>query len=645
MSINPLNDISRVYLEQVALSEAKVDKKLPEHERSGARLKRYDNPSGALELGGGKQRARRAEHEARRGKPKRWWDDDGDGVGYEKGEVSGKFKRKKKLKESFSNWREDLFEIVDEIDNQKEQPHIQEKKVKNKITINPTIGEAVEELGGTLLEMIEIDELDFIVESVYDELVDEGYYESDIEEALEYALVEARVTYGHDTPSMEKKREGLLSVVRKRLSAIKKSMKKNIKKGAEYVARKMSDEDETKPSAAHSKPGVKAAQPYRGAGVGRVEKAGSPKPKRMERPSDPWEGSETTPSKEKEKRPAAKPKTTKVSGGSTKSPTKPKTTKVSGGSTKSPTKRKRTSKLDDLLADIRSESISIGEQSFDINTTGHRQQQRIEKASKLQQATKGAESSAAGSAVRRLGGSGISLPLANSYEPKGNMIDEKILTASETKKKEKIVKSMKGKLADFEKRYPGRGKEVMYATATKIAKKITEQQLDELAPLAIGAGLAGAAALGYGLHKMGQGMKKDRKDVTNGAGTAKPGTIKGNIMQRNQQLKQLMQSYEPEGEILDERRREDKGKPRPDTTSLSHRVWMDIRSRNEDGFMTKRGKKTVAQHKSERGVPERERSKPKPSTPAQRLARKKAKTNRREQEAVDMYKPRAGESD
>lgn len=34
--------------------------------------------------------------EKKEGKPKRWWDDDGDGVGYEKGEVSGKFKKTKK---------------------------------------------------------------------------------------------------------------------------------------------------------------------------------------------------------------------------------------------------------------------------------------------------------------------------------------------------------------------------------------------------------------------------------------------------------------------------------------------------------------------------------------------------------------------
>lgn len=47
------------------LGEAKVDKRLPEHERSAARLKRYGNPHGSV--GSGPQRDRRAEHEERRG--------------------------------------------------------------------------------------------------------------------------------------------------------------------------------------------------------------------------------------------------------------------------------------------------------------------------------------------------------------------------------------------------------------------------------------------------------------------------------------------------------------------------------------------------------------------------------------------------
>jgi hypothetical protein len=49
------------------VDESKSDKKLPDYKRSAARLARYNNPSGALALGGGQQRTRRAEHEERRG--------------------------------------------------------------------------------------------------------------------------------------------------------------------------------------------------------------------------------------------------------------------------------------------------------------------------------------------------------------------------------------------------------------------------------------------------------------------------------------------------------------------------------------------------------------------------------------------------
>lgn len=45
------------------------------------------------------------------------------------------------------------------------------------------------------------------------------------------------------------------------------------------------------------------------------------------------------------------------------------------------------------------------------------------------------------------------------------------LSAAETKKKEEIVKSMKKDTSDFKDRYGKRAKEVMYATATKIAKE------------------------------------------------------------------------------------------------------------------------------------------------------------------------------
>jgi hypothetical protein len=50
-------------------------------------------------------------------------------------------------------------------------------------------------------------------------------------------------------------------------------------------------------------------------------------------------------------------------------------------------------------------------------------------------------------------------------------MDERKLTKPEMGKREKYVKSMKKSKGDFEKRYGERGEEVMYATATKMAKK------------------------------------------------------------------------------------------------------------------------------------------------------------------------------
>ena len=320
----------------------------------------------------------------------------------------GKAISKKTVKEGFSNWREDLSEVMDVMDKQEKDEKITEKTVKNKIKINPNMSEAVENLGGTLLEMVEIDEMDYIIESVYTELLSEGYDEDDIEEALEYSLTEAKVTFGHDTASApEKKKSSLLSAAKERLSSLKKSAKatvargaRKVAKGALGVARKMEGGSEA-PKRAERKPST-----YRGAGAGTKEKVSSgsytaPTKKKAEKPSDPWEGTATTP-------PKAKPK-------------KATAPKVKTKTTTTAPKRKRKSKLDDLLASVRSESVQI---------------------------------------------------------------DEKTLTDMEMKKREEIVKSMKDKASDFEKRYPGRGKEVMYATATKMAKKMVEQMLPTEKPVA-----------------------------------------------------------------------------------------------------------------------------------------------------------------
>ena len=64
-------------------------------------------------------------------------------------------------KESFSNWRQDLSEVINDI----ESKPIKEKKVNNKVVINPKLGEALEEIGATVIEMVEVSE-DVVNEAV-----------------------------------------------------------------------------------------------------------------------------------------------------------------------------------------------------------------------------------------------------------------------------------------------------------------------------------------------------------------------------------------------------------------------------------------------------------------------------------------------
>jgi hypothetical protein len=59
----------------------------------------------------------------------------------------------------------------------------------------------------------------------------------------------------------------------------------------------------------------------------------------------------------------------------------------------------------------------------------------------------------------------------NVNEEEVEQVDERTLTKGETAEKERIVKGMKKSLAGFKSRYGERAKEVMYATATKQAKK------------------------------------------------------------------------------------------------------------------------------------------------------------------------------
>ena len=63
------------------------------------------------------------------------------------------------------------------------------------------------------------------------------------------------------------------------------------------------------------------------------------------------------------------------------------------------------------------------------------------------------------------------IELGTRYAEEVEQMDERELSKGETAEKERIVKGMKKSLAGFKSRYGERAKEVMYATATKQAKK------------------------------------------------------------------------------------------------------------------------------------------------------------------------------
>ena len=61
------------------------------------------------------------------------------------------------MKMGYSNWRQDLTEVMTDKEDDKK---VTERKVKNKIVINPKLGEAVQALGGELIDLVEVAELE-----------------------------------------------------------------------------------------------------------------------------------------------------------------------------------------------------------------------------------------------------------------------------------------------------------------------------------------------------------------------------------------------------------------------------------------------------------------------------------------------------
>ena len=212
-----LNDLSKVYMEQIASQETQEEGYKPiDKEKENKMYRRAGNLARTSLSSKGKKKedaqnksskivsaiARQKENErfAKMGdeRARSNYKEALDPVGKEDGDVNNDGKKdgtdkylmnrrkaigkamKKKLKESRS-----LAEVMtDETDD---KPIKEKKNIKNTIKINPKLGESVEEIGGELVEAVEIfdileeisdQELRFISDTMIDEIVEEFFIEA-----------------------------------------------------------------------------------------------------------------------------------------------------------------------------------------------------------------------------------------------------------------------------------------------------------------------------------------------------------------------------------------------------------------------------------------------------------------------------------
>ena len=179
-----LNDLSKAYLEQIA--EKKKDDTYLEPDM---KKRQANNEKARKDLMKGPQ-MKNPHFEEKKLDPVGQEDGDVDNDGDKDSSDKYLMKRRKAIakamkKESFvtSDWRQEISEVMtDDIDS---APIKEKKGIKNKVVINPKMSEAVEEIGGTLIEEIEVDDIEGVIECVYGELIEEGYTEDEVESAIE----------------------------------------------------------------------------------------------------------------------------------------------------------------------------------------------------------------------------------------------------------------------------------------------------------------------------------------------------------------------------------------------------------------------------------------------------------------------------
>ena len=167
-------------------------------------------------------------------------------------------KKKKVKKESLSDWRTDLNDLIEIVAEPEEraEKEVVEKKVKNKVVINPKFTEAVEEMGGELLEMVEITEeyapeIEAATEYFYAEGINEDGLDAIIEEVGLDTFVEFVIDSAQDLNEQRAARKmsarNLQTLKKKTIPAAKKAeaLRKKEGKGEYSAAYKKKETDVT----------------------------------------------------------------------------------------------------------------------------------------------------------------------------------------------------------------------------------------------------------------------------------------------------------------------------------------------------------------------------------------------------------------
>ena len=232
-------------------------------------------------------------------------------------------------------------------------------------------------------------------------------------------------------------------------------------------------------------------------------------------------------------------------------------------------------------------------------------EETVEEGRALGRAGRDDDDNPRGAAVRASSGRGMTMTPARGLgasKPKGD--DKKRAAKQAAQAKEDRRAAARDRAAEGEDRLSRLVRSVQNSSYEPEGEDIHEIPLVVAAPLVAG-----------GLYAAGKGMEALKSKADSAINKARKNTKIGGDYRVPQ-----MNSFEPEGEVIDERRRESKGTPRP----KRDRAMEMVRSNPniKQGLMT-RGGRTVAQHERERGVPERDRPQRQEPKTADRLAANK----------------------